>query len=70
VALVFKELETVESWDALQVVEEIPTGLEDLYNRTIQQIQQRQRKDPEHCRLVLSAAILAYRPLRLVEIGV
>jgi hypothetical protein len=70
VALVLKELETVESWDVLQVVEEMPTGLEDLYDRMIQQIRQCRRKNPELCRLVLSAATLAYRPLRLIEIGV
>jgi hypothetical protein len=70
VALVFKELQDVQSWDVLQVVEEIPTDLVLLYDRMIRQIQQLKRGDHEFCRLVLSAATLTYRPLYLLELGV
>jgi hypothetical protein len=52
-ALVLKELEHVEWYDVLEVLQEIPPGLEPLYDRMMQQVQQRQRKDPELCRLIL-----------------
>ena len=68
-ALVLKELEPVESWDVLDVLQEIPPGLEPLYDRMLRQVQQLQRKDPEFCRLVLSTMTLAYRPLHLLELG-
>jgi hypothetical protein len=68
-ALVLKELELVESWDVLEVLQEVPSELEPLYDRMMQQVQQLQRKDPEFCRLVLSTVTRAYRPLHLLEVG-
>lgn len=70
VALVFKELQVVQSWDVSQVVEEVPTDLVPLYERMIQHIQHLSRRDPELCRLVLATATLSYRPLHLHELGV
>lgn len=70
VALVVQELRTVPSWDVLDVLEEIPTGLEELYDRMMKQIQQLKRGNPEFCRLMLSTATLAYRPLHMLELGV
>lgn len=70
VALVVQELEGVESWDVRQVVDDVPQGLDDLYARMIKQIQRLERRDPEFCRLILSAAALANRPLQLLEMGV
>jgi hypothetical protein len=52
------------------VVEEVPTDLVPLYDRMVRQIQQLKRRDHEFCRLVLSTATLAYRPLHLLELGV
>lgn len=69
VALVFKELEHVDSWDVLQVLEEVPADLNPLYDRMMRQVQQLKRKDPEFCRLVLLTMTLAYRPLHLLELG-
>jgi hypothetical protein len=69
VALVFRELEEVESWDMLQVLEKMPAGLQQLYDRMMRQVQQLKRKDPEFCGLVLSTITLAYRPLHLLELG-
>ncbi|RYP02629.1 hypothetical protein DL764_005711 [Monosporascus ibericus] len=71
VALVIQELENpdVESWHVLQIVEEVPAGLEKLYARMMNQIQLSKR-DSEFCRLVLSAATITYRPLRLAEMAV
>ncbi|TVY78253.1 Vegetative incompatibility protein HET-E-1 [Lachnellula suecica] len=68
-ALVLKELEPIESWDVLDVLQDMPPELEPLYDRMLRQVEQLQRKDPEFCRLVLSTVILAYRPLHLLEVG-
>ncbi|RYP18337.1 hypothetical protein DL767_009857 [Monosporascus sp. MG133] len=70
VAIVAKELYTANSWEVLQVVEEMPATLEELYSRMMEQIQQLKRSNPEFCRLVLSAVTLTYRPLHLAELGV
>jgi hypothetical protein len=68
-ALVLKELESVESWDVLDVLQGMPPELEPLYDRMLHQVEQLQRKDPEFCRLVLSTITLAHRPLHLLEVG-
>ncbi|SPO01196.1 uncharacterized protein DNG_03943 [Cephalotrichum gorgonifer] len=70
VALVVDKLRRTNIWDMLEVLHELPQKLEDLYGRMIQQIRNLERKDPEFCRLVLSAAILAYRPLHLTELAI
>jgi hypothetical protein len=69
VALVVQELERPESWDPLQVVEEAPTGLYELYDRMIEQIQRLKKSNLEICRLLLSTVSVAYRPLHLAEIA-
>lgn len=53
----------------LDILHEIPSELEPLYNRILRQVQQLQCKDPEFCRLVLSTIALAYRLLHLLELG-
>jgi hypothetical protein len=68
VALVVQELGDPESWNPLQVVEEAPPGLHQLYDRMLNQIHRRKR-DSEVCRLLLSTACIAYRPLYLAEMG-
>ena len=68
-ALALKELGPVESWDVLDVLQEMPPELEPLYDRILRQVQKLQRKDPEFCRLVLSTMTLAHRPLHLLEVG-
>jgi hypothetical protein len=70
VALVVHELNSTKSWDVLQAVEEMPTKLHELYDRMLNQIQQLPRGNPEFCRLILSTATVAYRPLHLDEIGI
>ena len=69
-ALVFKELQDVQSWDVLQVLEEVPDGLNPLYDRMVKQIRQLKRRYPEFCRVVLLTVTLAYRPLHLLELRV
>jgi hypothetical protein len=66
---VVQELERPESWDPLQVVEEVPTDLHQLYDRMVDQIQQLPKRNSEVCRLILSIVTVAYRPLHLAEIG-
>jgi hypothetical protein len=70
VSLVIEELKRAESWYVEKIVDEMPSGLEEIYNRMLRQVQHLQRRDPELCRLVLSTAIAAYRPLRLEELNV
>jgi hypothetical protein len=69
VALIIQELQLPQSWDPLAVVQEAPAGLEQLYDRMIVQIQQLKRKNVEICQLLLSTAVVAYRPLYLVEMA-
>ncbi|GAB1312028.1 Beta transducin-like protein HET-E2C [Madurella fahalii] len=70
VALVVQELseEDVESWHVLQIVEEVPPGLDGMYDRMLNEIK-RHGRDSEHCRRILSTVTVAYRPLHLTEIG-
>jgi hypothetical protein len=69
VALMIQELERPESWDPLQVAEDAPPGLQQLYDRMVDQIQQLTKRNSEICRLLLSTATVAYRPLHLPEMG-
>ncbi|KAK7178376.1 Vegetative incompatibility protein HET-E-1-like protein 15 [Paraphaeosphaeria sporulosa] len=69
VALVVQELEKPESLDPLEVVQEAPVGLHQLYDRMVDQIQQLPKRNSEKCRLLLSAVLVAYRPFRLAELG-
>ena len=69
-ALVVQELKKVESFEMLDVVNESPASLMDLYRRMITQIHLLSRKKPELCRSVLSAATIAYRPLNLAELSI
>jgi hypothetical protein len=69
VALVVRELQGVDSWEVKQVVDDVPTGLDDMYARMIDQIEQEAPRTRAFCYLVLSAATLAYRPLQLLELG-
>lgn len=51
------------------MVEEAPPGLHQLYNRMMNQIQKLKERNSEICRLLLSTACIAYRPLYLAEMG-
>ncbi|OQE41123.1 hypothetical protein PENCOP_c005G02539 [Penicillium coprophilum] len=70
VALVVQELQLVDSWDVRQVVDDVPTGLDDLYARMMKQIARENPRTQVFCCNVLSAVALAYRPLQLLELGV
>ncbi|RDW57291.1 hypothetical protein BP5796_12741 [Coleophoma crateriformis] len=68
VSLVFTELQQAQKYDILEILEEVPKELTPLYNRMISHIRQLKRRDSVFCRNVLSTAILAYRPLHLLEL--
>jgi hypothetical protein len=70
VALVVQELEHVDRWKVRQVVNDVPKGLNELYERMIDQMKRLASEDMECCKLILSATALAYRPLQLLELGV
>ncbi|EOO03308.1 putative wd-repeat protein [Phaeoacremonium minimum UCRPA7] len=69
VALVCKELEEVEDYDALEVLTEMPPGLKELYERMMDMINRLKRSDPGFCKAILAAVMSAFRPLRLEEVG-
>ena len=69
VALVAQELERAKGWRILQVVERMPPGLQQLYNLMMAQIRESE-EDWHVCQPVLATVTLAYRPLRLLELGV
>jgi hypothetical protein len=69
VALVCKELQSVQIRKTLSVLERFPPGLQPLYERMIEQINcLEDSEDVELCRRILSSATLAYRPLHLKEL--
>jgi hypothetical protein len=70
VSLVIKELKEAMAWEVLQILEEVPTELKDVYRRMIQQIKGLRRQYPELCQQVLSTVLATYRPLHLQELHV
>ncbi|KAI0570382.1 vegetative incompatibility protein HET-E-1 [Pyrenophora tritici-repentis] len=69
VALVMEELKKPESWDPLAVVEEAPTGLQQLYDRMMEQIQRLSARNVDICQSLLCTTAVAFRPLYLAEMG-
>ena len=69
VAIVCQELGEVESWDVLQLLQEVPSDLKGLYVRVIKQIQQLKGRSVMFCMQVLSTMTLAYRPLHFLELA-
>jgi hypothetical protein len=69
VALVCKELQSVQVRKTLSVLEKFPPGLQPLYERMMEQIYcLEDSEDVEFCSRILSSATLAYRPLHLKEL--
>lgn len=66
-ALVFKALDQVKGWDAVDTVREIPAQLSNLYGHMLDKIWKHSPKDQERCRNALTACFLASRPLSLDE---
>lgn len=78
VSLVFQELDRKNSklkWvvngpKALSIVGKIPSGLSELYNRMMARIEKEQEDEQKHCKAVLVATLLAFRPVSLSELSV
>ncbi|EXL65105.1 hypothetical protein FOPG_18657 [Fusarium oxysporum f. sp. conglutinans race 2 54008] len=70
VSLVIKQLNEMESWEVLQTVDKIPSGLKEVYGRMARSIQQLKPGYLELCRPLLSTVCTAYRPLSLHELGI
>ncbi|KAH7466715.1 Vegetative incompatibility protein [Fusarium oxysporum f. sp. matthiolae] len=70
VSLVIKELNDMKSWEVLQTVDKIPSGLKEVYGRMARNIQQLRPGCLELCRPLLSTVCTAYRPLSLHELGI
>ncbi|KAF2731912.1 HET-domain-containing protein [Polyplosphaeria fusca] len=70
VSLVIKELKDVQAWEVVQVLEEVPTELTEVYRRMMELIKQLKRQNPELCRQVLSTVVATHRPLHLQELCV
>ncbi|VUC22546.1 unnamed protein product [Clonostachys rosea] len=68
-ALVVQELRGATEWDVQEILEDIPTGLDELYERMMLHIDQLKRENPQHCRQVLATVSTTYRPLTLPELG-
>jgi hypothetical protein len=70
IAIVTQELEKVPVFDFLEVVEEQPVGIEQLYDSMLERVKNLPRpKYVEFCRLVICAVFAAYRPLHLLELA-
>ncbi|KFY83215.1 hypothetical protein V498_08224, partial [Pseudogymnoascus sp. VKM F-4517 (FW-2822)] len=70
VALVFNELDTVEGWDAISIIEKIPPSLSKLYDYMMIRIEDGNEQNRQRCKNVLVASSLALRPLSLSELAV
>ena len=70
VALVFKALDSVEGWDAVDIIKRIPGGLTELYDHMMTRIEDGNEENRQRCKNVLVAASLAHRPLSLSELTI
>ncbi|GKT43277.1 vegetative incompatibility protein HET-E-1 [Colletotrichum spaethianum] len=68
VALVVQELHNAEILEVMDIINDIPSSLDELYERMIRQIQEQGRQRPELCRKLLSTVTATYRPLHLKEL--
>lgn len=68
VALVCRELHSVEGWEAIQLSQGFPPGLEPFYRRMVDQLCHSRRS--KLCKDVLAVASVARRPLSLEEMSV
>lgn len=67
-AIVCKELENAPEYEVMDILEEMPTGLNALYGKLLQDINALKRKSPEYCQSILRAVAVCFRPLALEEL--
>lgn len=68
VALIISKLSKVTRWNAKTAIKQFPPGLDALYLRMLGDLQR--GPDPDRCRAILGTASIAFRPLKLKELGV
>jgi DNA replication protein DnaC len=68
VALVFKQIEGCGADTVLELVRKIPSGLGEIYDQMMRQINKLNDGYSRHCKRVLLIAVNTYRPLRLSEL--
>lgn len=68
VSIVCKELESAQEYELMEILQEMPMGLNQLYGKLVQDINALRRKNPEYYKSVLRAVAVAFRPLKLDEI--
>ncbi|KAK2593122.1 hypothetical protein QQS21_009171 [Conoideocrella luteorostrata] len=69
-AIAIKELQGVESKDAVATIKKLPPGLPSLYGYMMAKIEEQRGLTQTRCKNVLAAVYLAYRPLALRELSV
>ena len=67
---VFRELGSEDGWNALDVINDIPSGLSELYEHMRHKMQSTTGRNFSDCKKVLVVTALAYRPLYLSELAV
>ncbi|RHZ69153.1 hypothetical protein CDV55_102618 [Aspergillus turcosus] len=70
VALAFKALDGVDGWDAVETIQTIPSGLSNVYDLIMTQIENGSPENQKRCKNILVAVVLAYRTLSLPELAV
>ncbi len=70
VALIVKELQHTRPWRVESTLERMPSGLTPLYKQMLERVRYLPPEEAELCRLVISTATIAYRPLHLAELAV
>ncbi len=70
VALVFKDLDSVEGWDTIGIIKKIPFGLSELYDHMMTRIKHKNKQNQQHYKNILAATFLVYRLLSLTELTV
>lgn len=68
VALVCRELAIAEDWEAESIIDELPSGLEPLYDHMLSQIKSLRKGQSEICFEILRSMTLAFRPVYLEEL--
>ncbi|KAH6861235.1 hypothetical protein B0T12DRAFT_452600 [Alternaria alternata] len=70
VSLVCKELESVPLYRTQEVLQELPPGLDPLYERMMAQIVAQDARTAGYCKDILRTSTLVFRPLQLDELAV
>lgn len=69
VSLACKKLEGVRREEALEILQELPPGLDAFYHRILDQLRHGEYVAVKSCMRLLKVMMLAYRPLNVLEVG-